>query len=145
VGDNHLESVIDGDTAGTAEAFSYVAAASGKSVKVSFYVDSSNRATGGWLGIYPDSGWDSPGKLLKQASFTPTPGWNTVTLSGTSITAGRKYWLAVLGTGGQIAFRDQGYGSKDEESRQSGLTSLPSRWSDGTAWNSGLASFYISG
>jgi hypothetical protein len=67
-----------------------------------------------------------------------------VKLSGASIAAGRKYWLAVLGTGGQLAFRVQGYGSKDEESKQSSLTSLPSRWSDGTAWSSGQASFYLS-
>jgi hypothetical protein len=40
-------------------------------------------------------------------------GWNKVRLWGANVVAGRKYWLAVLGTGGQLAFRDQGSGSKD--------------------------------
>jgi hypothetical protein len=72
-------------------------------------------------------------------------GWNKVRLWGANVVAGRKYWLAVLGTGGQLAFRDQGSGSKDENNGQSGLTSLPWSWTDGTAWNSGRASFYVSG
>ena len=106
-------------------------------------MDSANRATGAWIGIYTDSGWNSPSKLLKQAWFRPTAGWDTVTLSGVPIASGHKYWLAVLGTGGRIAFRDQGYGSKSEENSRSGLTSLPAAWSDGTAWSSGKASFYV--
>jgi hypothetical protein len=145
VGDSSVESALDRNPAGRAEAFPYTAAASGTSATAGFYVDPSSRATGGQLGIYTDSGGNSPGQLLAQAAFTPAPGWNKVTLSGANIVAGRKYWLAVLGTGGQLAFRDQGSGSKSEESRQSGLKSLPSSWSDGTAWNSGQASYYISG
>jgi len=145
VGDTSREAAIDGAPAGQAEAFSYRAAASGTSVTASFYVDGSNRATGGRVGVYAGSGWDSPGQRLAQARFTPTPGWNKVTLAGANIVAGRKYWLAVLGIGGQLAFRDQGSGSKDEYSRQLKLTSLPSSWSDGPSWNSGHASFYISG
>jgi hypothetical protein len=145
VGDSKLEATVDGSARGRAEAFSYVAAGSGTSTTARFYVDRTNAATGGVLGIYADSGWNSPGRRLAQAGFSPVPGWNTVTLSGAQLVAGRQYWLAVVGTGGQIAFRCQGSGSKDEESRQSGLTTLPSSWSDGTAWNSGHASFYITG
>ena len=88
---------------------------------------------------------DSQGARLAQAGFTPTAGWNTVTLSGVTITASKKYWLAVLGTGGQIAFRDQGTGSKAEEYRSNNLTKLPTKWRDGTAWSSGQASFFVGG
>jgi hypothetical protein len=145
VGDASVQPSQDGDPAGTAEAFSYTAAQTGSSRTVSFYIDPSNRATGAQIGLYADSGWNSPGSRLAQASFTPTPGWNTITLPGASVTAGKKYWLAVLGTGGALAFRDQGSGSKDEEYRSQGLTQLPTKWRDGAAWNSGTASFYVSG
>jgi hypothetical protein len=145
VGNSTIQPSLDFNAGGTAEAFPYTAARTGSSTTISFYVDASSQATGGQLGIYTDSGWNSPGKRLGQASFHPTPGWNTVTLSGTRITSGTKYWLAVLGTGGQIAFRDQATGARSEEYQYHGLTQLPSKWKDGTAWSSGNASFYVGG
>lgn len=145
-GDSTAEGIADWSNQGQAEAFSYTAARSGTSQTASFYVDPAHStATAGVLGIYTDSGYNSPGTLLGQVPFTPQPGWNTVTLPGAAVTAGRKYWLAELGVTGQLALRDQGSGVKDEESAQVNLTSLPGHWTDGTAWDSGHASFYVSG
>lgn len=77
--------------------------------------------------------------------FTPKAGWNTVTLSGVSITSGTRYWLAELGTAGVLSFRDQGWGSPDSETESVG-SSLPAAWDAGssTSWASGPASFYVS-
>jgi hypothetical protein len=52
----------------------------------------------------------------------------------------------VLGTGGQLNFRDVNSSSMcSENSAQSTLTSLPSSWSNGAGWNSCSLSAYISG
>jgi hypothetical protein len=111
-------------------------------VRINFYVDRSNTATAGKLGIYSDGKGD-PGTLLRQVSFTPKAGWNRVDLSGVNIVNGRRYWLAELGTAGRLAFRDQGSGSPYSETQTVG-SRLPARWSGGTRWYSGQASFYLS-
>jgi hypothetical protein len=144
-GESNVESQVDNNAAGQAEAFRYTASATGTSKTISFYVDPSNTATSGHLGVYSDSS-GHPGTLLGQVSFTPVPGWGTVNLPGSSITSGHVYWLAELGNGGVLAFRDTGSGgSPSENSAQTTLTSLPSTWSSGPGWDSTPASFYVSG
>jgi hypothetical protein len=124
-----------------------VAAKSGTTATLRFYVDGSSTATSGKLGIYTNSSYGDPNRLLKQTAFTPARGWNTVTLSGVTLTAGKRYWLAELGTAGTLAYRDQGgiSGGAYSETRSAG-SSLPSSWSSGFRWdNSGHASFYAAG
>jgi len=144
IGTRRKTSAVDTNRVGEAEAFSYVAVRSGRSFRIGFYVDARNRATHARVGIYTDSGRNSPRRLLKQVAFRPKVGWNVVRFTGVSISARHKYWLAVLGRGGRIAFRDQGSGRKSEMCGRSGLMYLPARWTNGTAWNSGGASFYVS-
>jgi hypothetical protein len=54
-----------------------------------------------------------------------------------TITAGQKYWLALLGTGGTLRFRD-GTGSsstcRSEGSSSGSLTTLPTTWQTGATW-----------
>jgi hypothetical protein len=136
--------VVDSNPAGEAEAFQYTASTSGTSATINFYVDSSSTATAGNLGIYDDSGDGDPSSLLGQTTFTPHSGWNTVTLSGVSLTAGNTYWLAELGTSGTLKFLDVGpHNDPYSETTGTDLTSLPSTWSDGYRWDSGDASFYV--
>lgn len=142
-----VESNVDGNPAGEAEAFQYTAAATGTSATVHFYVDPSGTAKTGELGIYQDDGSGDPGTLDARTSFTPRPGWNEVTLSGVSITKGDTYWLAELGTGsGELKFRDMASPSDPySETTGTALTALPPSWPGGYRWYSGDASFYATG
>jgi hypothetical protein len=143
VGDSTVEPTADSNPAGMAEAFQYSAANSGTSATINFYVDPSNAASAGRLGVYTNMS-GTPGKLLGQASFIPKAGWDTVTLSGVKIISGRSYWLAELGTTGTLAFRDHGSGLPLSQTSTVGST-LPARWPVGRQWGSGAASFYVAG
>ncbi len=71
--------------------------------------------------------------LLTSGSATPVAGWMDIPVSAASVTSGTKYWIAVLGVGGVIQFRDGSSSSgRAEGSLQTNLTALPSTWSTGT-------------
>jgi hypothetical protein len=66
---------------------------------------------------------------------SPTSGaWSSIAIPPTSITAGSKYWIAVLGPagGGTVQFRDTAAGAKSQTSGQASLSTLPATWSPGT-------------
>lgn len=148
IGDSTITPAIDTDAAGLAEAFQFSASGSGSITALNVYVDASSRATTLRAGLYTNSG-GHPGSLLAQGTVSaPIAGaWNSISISPTSITAGTSYWIAVLGTGGMLAFRDHccGGGTSAENSAQSNLSSLPSTWSAGARWSDGSASMYGSG
>ena len=79
-----------------------------------------------------------PGDLVAQGSVSaPTAGtWTSVPLAGGAVTAGRPYWIAVLGSGtGTVRFRDKASGScRAETSRTTGLAALPGTWTTGTGY-----------
>ena len=131
VGDTNVESFVDEDPAGTAEAFQYIAGASGTANSVSFYLDSSSAATSAQIGVYSDDG--APATLLASAtdSSLKAGAWNTVSLPSFSVTSGTKYWIALLGSGGAIDWRDNQSGLAADVSSSTSLTSLPSSWSTG--------------
>ena len=138
-----IQPTRDSNPQGIAQAYQYVASHSGTTHTISFYVDPSNTATRGALGIYRNNGGD-PGTRLGRVSFTPHSGWNTVTLSGVAITAGHRYWLAEMGTTGTLRYRDhieQEYSLPYSETR----TGMPLNWVTGSRWSSGSASVYVSG
>lgn len=141
-GDSLIELVQDSNAAGSAEAFPFTASASGTANFAAIYVDAG--ATGNLsLGVYSDS--NGPAALLGKGSITPIAGkWNVVTVSATNIAAGTKYWIAVLGTGGTIRFRDgASAGCQSQSSAQSSLTALPTTWSAGASWASCPLSAYL--
>jgi outer membrane protein assembly factor BamB len=137
LGDQAIESTIDSNTAGSAEAFQTTASASGTLGTLSVYLDSTSTAQNVYLGLYGDNS-GHPGSLLTQGSTTtPVRGaWNNFTVTQTTITAGVRYWIAILGTGsGKPIFRDRSAGNcKSESSSQAALSSLPSAWSTGTVY-----------
>jgi len=145
-GDTNVESGPDSNVAGQAEAFPYKASASGTARSASFYLDSASMATKITVGVYSNNR-GHPGALLAQAADNSlTAGaWNTVALPPVKMTAGTRYWIGLLGTGGTIIFRDTASGGgTSENSAQTSLTSLPSKWSSGPGWASSPASVYVS-
>jgi len=145
VGDQTIESNIDSNATGLAEAFPATATASGQVGSINFFVDESSAATKIYVGIYKDAS-GTPGSLLTQGSTTQlAPGtWNSVTVSAVSLTSGTAYWIAILGTtGGTPYFRDRSTTTcHSQTSSQSNLTSLPSTWSTGKTWNTCYISAY---
>ncbi|MGZ4993177.1 MAG: beta strand repeat-containing protein [Methylobacter sp.] len=139
LGDQTIESQPDSNALGSAEAFQAIASASGTVSSLSIYIDASSTATALVTGLYSDSGTGHPGALIAQGNNTSslTAGtWNTIPISGASITQGTRYWIAMLGTqSGTLHFRDAPTGGcSSETSTQNNLTVLPPTWSTGATW-----------
>jgi hypothetical protein len=148
IGDQTVEPKADFNAAGTAEAFRFAASGSGQLASASVYVDSGSTATSLVVGVYSDSA-THPGTLLAQGKLVSpaAAAWNVVALaSGASLTAGTNYWIALLGTGGTLRFRDRccGGGTPAEVPAQLNLTTLPATWSTGARYSDGPASVYAS-
>jgi Bacterial Ig-like domain/Viral BACON domain/Bacterial Ig domain len=145
VGDQTIESNIDSNSTGLAEAFPATATAGGQVGSINVFLDETSAATKIYVGIYSDSG-GHPANLLTQGSSTQLfPGtWNTVIVTPVNITSGSAYWIAILGTtGGVPVFRDRTTTTCHSlTSSQSTLTSLPSSWSTGQSWNTCYISAY---
>ena len=145
LGDSGVQPATDTDDAGLAEAFRMTAVSTGTVNTLDVYVDSSSKATQVVVGLYSNAN-GGPASLLGQGSTThPVTGaWNTISVAPTKVTAGVTYWLAVLGTGGTLAFRDDccGGGTPSQNSAQTNLTSLPGSWSPGAHWSDGALSAY---
>jgi hypothetical protein len=137
LGSQVVQSTLDDNALGAAEAFQATAGASGTVGILSIYVDASSTATTLVTGLYADSA-GHPGALISQGTSSQlTAGaWNDIPISAAIVTAGTPYWLAILGTqSGTLRFRD-GSGCKSEMSQQTNLTSLPSTWVSGAVWPS---------
>jgi glucose/arabinose dehydrogenase len=147
VGDQTIESGVDSNNLGMAEAFETTAAATGTVSSMSVYLDAGSTASRVVLGLYADGG-AHPGALLTQGVVTaPTAGaWNAVTVPSASVTAGTRYWTAILGTGsGGLRFRDRSGGCRSETSAQGTLTALPATWTSGSLYTDCPLSAYGTG
>jgi outer membrane protein assembly factor BamB len=137
LGSQTVQTTLDDNALGSAEAFQATATASGTVGILSIYVDSSSTATTLVAGLYADAA-GHPGALISQGSSSQlTAGaWNNIPISGAIVSSGTPYWLAILGTqNGTLRFRD-GSGCHSEMSQQTNLTSLPSTWVSGVGWPS---------
>lgn len=142
LGRNSIAGTIDdNNTAGRAQAYRYTASATGSAVHVRVYVNSGNTATSLKAGIY--SGTSAPTTLRVQGSTSvlAVGQWADVTIPTTTLTSGTQYWIAILGTGGTLHFRDGNSpnGGLSFGSSQSNLTSLPVTWSNGPNWSGSWA------
>lgn len=127
----------DQNVAGSAEAFQATATASGTLGKLSFYLDSGSASTKVTVGVYADNGAGThPGALLTQAATTTLTAnaWNTIAVPAAGLASGTRYWVAILGTGGTLRFRDAPNGCKSEASASSALTALPATWTSGATY-----------
>lgn len=140
LGSSSVQSVVDSDTAGLAEAFPSIASANGSINSMQLYVNSTNKSTSIVVGIYSDT--NGPSALLTKGTInTPVTGWNKVSIPAITLVSGRKYWIAILGKGGTIAYRDANCASS-VTSKSSILTTLPSTWTTGQTWNTCNLSAY---
>jgi RHS repeat-associated protein len=147
VGTSTVQSTVDSDSAGEAEAFPDTASATGSINRLSIYLDSTSTASAVQLGVYTDSS-SQPASLLGTCTIgSPVAGtWNRCSLSSPfNVTSGTSYWTAVLspnGSTGTIKFRTAGTGPAFGSSDTS-LDSLPASFTVGSAWQgTGAASLY---
>jgi outer membrane protein assembly factor BamB len=146
MGDQTVESQLDSNPAGIAEAFQSTAVASGTADSISFYVAPTSSATQMVIGVYSDKG-GHPGTLLAQTSTSQlvNGGWNTLALPNTQITQGSPYWIAILGTSGTVRFQDRSHGGcSGETNATNNLTTLPALWTTGQTYTDCPLSSYIS-
>jgi Right handed beta helix region len=146
LGDTAVESQADLLRAGRAEAFRLPAGASGIARAAHIYIDLANAASTLIVGLYTDVN-GHPGSLLSTgAAPAPQSGsWNTVSIVPTELVAGRAYWLALLGKGGTLRYRDRSRGRcPSETSGQRALGALPASWRTGTSYGACPASAFVS-
>jgi hypothetical protein len=145
LGDADIGRTVAPDPPGTAEAFATQVRYSDQLTRLHLYVDSSSTASQVEIGVYSDK-HDRPNKLLEQATLTNmmAGSWNYVDVPPVSVTAGQRYWLAVLGPydSASASFRDTTGGQTSETSARHKLTTLPSQWSGAATSTSALLSAY---
>jgi len=144
VGSDVVQPGQDSDAPGMAEALQYTAKVTGTTGSLSIYIANGNSATSVSVGLYSNNR-GNPGTLLTEGTITsPQPNaWNTVKVPGAVVMAGKKYWLALLGAGGEVTFRDLAVGDgPTQNSAQADLTALPQNWSTGPRWANSPASLY---
>jgi hypothetical protein len=147
LGNRVIESTVHRNLVGTVEAFAFRADRSGTATSISVYLDERDRATTLFAGLY-SSRHGHPQALLTSGVLRSTkPGaWNLVAVNSASVRSGRTYWLAVLGKGGAIYFRDRTGGScAGEKASKRKLRSLPSTWPAGPKSHVCRISAYVKG
>jgi hypothetical protein len=146
LGDTRVESSLDQNPSGTAEAFPVQAVATGQVNSLAVYLDRSNAAATVWVGMYTSSN-GHPHALLSQGMISnPLPGqWNSVTLPAVQVTGRTTYWLAVLGVNGTIQFRDRTGNCSSDVGGQTDLGSLPATWTTGSRWSTCTVSMFETG
>ena len=143
LGTQQIEASLDNDNSQMAEAFPVTATSSVQVNSLSLFLDGSNSASTVWVGLYSNySG--HPNTLLSQAALTqPLSGkWNSVNIPSVQVKLGTRYWVALLGLNGQIAFRDVTGRCYSETSQQTTLSSLPATWRTGSRWSTCVVSMF---
>src|SRR5271169_702340 len=137
LGDSSVESQHDSLRAGEAEAFGLQAGATGLARLAHVYVSPTNAASTVIVGIY-SSVPGHPGSLLSTGAAPASVGgtWTAVPVAPIELVAGSTYWLAILGEGGKLRYRDRSRGScPSQTSAQTTLSALPASWRIGTAYS----------
>jgi hypothetical protein len=145
LGNADIEKTVDSNPSGTAEAFLTRVGYSGQMTSLHLYVDASSKATRVVVGTYADKS-GHPGSLLGQAATANVMkgSWNDVDVPSVSVTAGQRYWIAVLvpSGGGTVRFREASSGLGSETSAQHKLSAMPASWSTGSVYGDGRLSAY---
>jgi O-glycosyl hydrolase len=147
VGESRVLDDADTNPSGQAEAFRFVATASGTVSRLALYVDPGSTAPAAVIGLYREGADGAPGALLTQGTVSsPEPGaWSFAAVPAASITGGTAYWIAVLGPvgAGELRFRDAGAtGGSSQTSARTDLATLPATWSPGKEYASSPLSAY---
>ncbi|MGA2455221.1 MAG: hypothetical protein ABSG93_17050 [Solirubrobacteraceae bacterium] len=145
LGVTSVEANHDTLVAGQAEVFRLQADSSGVAGVAHLYISAGNAAKSVVVGIYSSVG-AQPGSLLGvgSASAATAGTWSTVPITHVGLVAGTTYWLAILGTGGTLDYRDRASGScPAETSAQANLGTLPSSWKAERGYWTCPASAYV--
>jgi hypothetical protein len=145
LGDPVVHLNADSLPAGEAEAFPFRARASGIARDVRVFIDAHNAASTLIAGVYT-SFRGRPGTLLTAGSlsFPRASTWNTVPIASVPLVAGTGYWLAVLGRGGTLRYRDRIFGRcQAAVSAQANLGALAPAWSTGALLRTCPISAYV--
>ena len=147
LGDKQRERSVRLQPTETARAVAFRATLSGTTTGAMLFISGASRATKVGIAVYTNKS-SHPGYRLTSGS-TRDPkrkSWNRIVLRGTRLTAGRVYWVAVLGSGGALAYPDPAksrcIGQID---RRSKLSALPARWSAGRSSRGCPISAYVIG
>jgi hypothetical protein len=148
LGSNVIQGGVDTNPAGVAEAFQFAAGANGSADTLNVYIDAGSTATRAVVGVYEDAA-GVPGRLLSSAvTDSPRAGaWNAVRLTAVNISAGSRYWIAVLAPVGygSLKFRDvPSGGGATVITQQNSLTGLPASWVIGATYANSPVSAYLS-
>ena len=152
-GDRHIEAQADTNRSGQAESFPFASPTTGTARTLHVYVAKRNRARRLIAGLYSNKK-GRPGSLIASGSVRAKKGkWNTVNLHFRSsrrgshiVRAGRIYWVALLGKGGSLAFRDRTTNMcRSATSVQRSLRLLPRSWKTARMWTSCPVSAYVAG
>jgi len=147
IGDTTVESTKDYLVSGQAEAFHFRARLSGASDVMQLYLDPSSAASVLIVGIYSNVNGHAGSLLSTGMNLAPLAGmWNPVSVTSTQLVAQESYWLAILGQGGTLRYRDHRHGScESETSAQATLSALPSLWRTGKTYADCPVSAYVTG
>jgi hypothetical protein len=138
---SHHNSVV----AGRSRAFRFRAVAPGLVAEAHVYVDRRSTASSLIVGIYSNAR-GRPSRLLSTGSTDSLlPGaWNLVRLREVGLREGKVYWLAVLGEGGVLRYREaQPRQCLGQTISQSQLPALPASWGLGKVERSCPLSAYV--
>ena len=141
-----VERELDSEAAGKSEAFPFTSARNGKAEFFYLYIDRTNRATAARTAIYSNVR-GHPGALLTGGSTRHSVrGWNRIALRGVQLHRGKRYWIAVLGFQGTLAYRNRITSAcRSQESAQKHLRRFPAHWKSGSTWPTCLLSAYVLG
>jgi hypothetical protein len=132
---------------GVAQAFPFHSTRSGTARSVCVYIDRHTGARRVVVGIYASS-HGHPGALLSEGSASsPRAGaWNLVHIAAVQVTAGGRYWVAMLGEHGGVAVRQRPstrcHGVK---MNHHGMSRMPSSWLASSRWAGCPVSAYVIG
>lgn len=130
---------------GQTEAFKMKAIKSDPTGTFHLWVGTLNTATSVNVGLYSESEGHAGSLITSGVISSPKKGeWNEVSMKPASkIEAGTIYWLAFLGQGGELRYRDAHQPCSSETNSQTNLTSLPQTWGSGITYPECVVSAYI--
>ncbi|MFL5927819.1 MAG: choice-of-anchor D domain-containing protein, partial [Gaiellaceae bacterium] len=136
--------------AGTATAFKTSTASAGTVSNVRVFVDTGSTATGLQVALYGNTSTNHPGTRLATGTLaSPVVNqFNLVLVTPTAnVTADQTLWIAILGTGGTLRFRDTGAvaAGSSEVSLSKTLTAMPATWASGAASSDSNLSAWAAG
>lgn len=147
LGSHTVEPAHDSDPAGLSEAFGFRARRSGRATTVMIYIASGNRARTVRAAIYTSRAGRPNTLLTSGVRRRPTARkWNAVHVRTAALRANSRYWIAILGSGGRLAFRDvTSHSCSSQQSRRSALRQLPKQWETGATWPTCRLSAFVVG